>query len=180
MANLDKLLRKIEKNKETENETKTYPLEIAGEKFDVRTMTRKERRDFIYSQDANSDTLKADDLVKKMKPFIYKALNLAPLAEKAKDAGYIKSYYDVIEELFEQLDPSSTEYRKKQNVYNKIKRLRACENRSKEELKRKLKQLLQEQAIGLESGYYKKHIEDEINHLQNILGKSQDNINKKR
>lgn len=101
MANLDKLLRKIEKNKETENETKTYPLEIAGETFDVRTMTRKERREFIYSQDANSSTLKADDLVKKMKPFIYKALNLAPLAEKAKDSGYIKSYYDVVEELFE-------------------------------------------------------------------------------
>jgi hypothetical protein len=101
MANLDKLLRKIEKNKETENETKTFPLTIAGETFDVRTMTRKERRDFIYSQDANSSTLKADDLVKKMKPFIYKALNLAPLAEKAKDAGYIKSYYDVVEELFE-------------------------------------------------------------------------------
>lgn len=101
MANLDKLLRKIEKNKETENETKTYPLEIAGETFDVRTMTRKERRDFIYSQDANSDTLNAYDLVKKMKPFIYKALNLAPLAEKTKDAGYIKSYYDVVEELFE-------------------------------------------------------------------------------
>lgn len=101
MANLDKLLRKIEKNKETENETKTYELEVAGEKFDVRTMTRKERRDFIYSQDANSSELKADDLVKKMKPFIYKALNLAPLAEKAKDAGYIKSYYDVVEELFE-------------------------------------------------------------------------------
>ena len=86
----------------------------------------------------------------------------------------------IIEKLFEQLDPSSTEYRKKQNVYNKVKRLRACENRSKEELKRKLKQLLQEQAIVLESGYYKKHIEYEINHLQNILGKSQDNINKKR
>jgi len=101
MANLDKLLRKIEKNKETENETKTYELEVAGEKFDVRTMTRKERREFIYSQDANSSTLKADDLVKKMKPFIYKALNLAPLAEKAKDEGYIKSYYDVVEALFE-------------------------------------------------------------------------------
>lgn len=100
-TNLDKLLRKIEKNKETENETKVYPLEIAGEKFEVRTMTRKERRDFIYAQDANSTQIKADDLVKKMKPFIYKALNLAPLAEKAKDAEYIKSYYDVIEALFE-------------------------------------------------------------------------------
>ena len=50
-------------------------------------------------------------------------------------------------------------------------------------MKRKLKQLLQEQAIDLElgyQGYNKKHIEDEIKHLQNILDKSQDNINKKR
>lgn len=101
MANLDKLLRKIEKNIETENDVKTYPLEIAGEKFDVKTMTRKQRRDFIYSQDANGGNLKADDLVKKMKPFIYNALDLSQLAEKAKDEGYIKSYYDVIEALFE-------------------------------------------------------------------------------
>ena len=101
MANLDKLLRKIEKNKETENETKTYPLEIAGETFDVRTMTRKERQDFIYAQDANSGNMTAGDLIKKMKPFIYKSLDMAQLATKAKDAGYIKSYYDVVEELFE-------------------------------------------------------------------------------
>ena len=101
MANLDKLLRKIEKNKETENETKTYPLEIAGETFDVRTMTRKERQDFIYAQDANSGNMTAGDLIKKMKPFIYKSLDMAQLATKAKDAGYIKSYYDVVEALFE-------------------------------------------------------------------------------
>lgn len=100
MANLDKLLRKIEKNKETENETKTYPLEIAGEKFEVKTMTRKERRDFIYAQEANNK-LSASELVKKMKPFIYKALDLSQLAEKAKDEDYISSYYDVIEALFE-------------------------------------------------------------------------------
>lgn len=101
MANLDKLLRKIEKNKETENETKTYPLEIAGETFDVRTMTRKERQDFIYAQDANSANMSAGDLIKKMKPFIYKSLDMAQLATRAKDAGYIKSYYDVVEALFE-------------------------------------------------------------------------------
>lgn len=101
MANLDKLLRKIEKNVETENDVKTYPLEIAGEKFEVKTMTRKQRRDFIYSQDASGGNLKADELVKKMKPFIYNALDLSQLAEKAKDEGYIKSYYDVIEALFE-------------------------------------------------------------------------------
>ena len=101
MANLDKLLRKIEKNNETENETKTFPLTIAGETFDVRTMTRKERQDFIYAQDANSANMSAGDLIKKMKPFIYKSLDMAQLATRAKDAGYIKSYYDVVEALFE-------------------------------------------------------------------------------
>ena len=43
----------------------------------------------------------AGDLIKKMKPFIYKSLDMAQLATKAKDAGYIKSYYDVVEALFE-------------------------------------------------------------------------------
>ena len=101
MANLDKLLRKIEKNKETENEVKTYPLEIAGETFEVKTMTRKQRRDFIYAQDATNQSIKADELVKRMKPFIYNALGLSTLAEKAKAEGLINSYYDVIEALFE-------------------------------------------------------------------------------
>jgi hypothetical protein len=101
MTNLDKLLRKIEQNKETENDTKTFPLEIAGEKFDVRTMTRKEKRDFIYAQEAGSSNMTAGDIVKRMKPFVYKALDLAPLATKAKDEGLIKSYYDVVEALFE-------------------------------------------------------------------------------
>ena len=101
MANLDKLLRKIEKNKETENEIKTYPLEIAGEKFDVKTMTRKEKREFIYAQEAGSANMTAGDIVRKMKPFVYRALDLAPLATKAKDEGLIKSYYDVVEALFE-------------------------------------------------------------------------------
>lgn len=101
MANLDKLLRKIEKNVETGNEVKTYPLEIGGEKFEVKTMTRKEKREFIYSQEASSKDMTAGDIAKKMRPFIYKALDLSQLATKAKDAGYIKSYYDVVDELFE-------------------------------------------------------------------------------
>lgn len=101
MTNLDKLLRKIEQNKETENETKTFPLEIAGEKFEVRTMTRKEKREFIYAQEAGTANMTAGDIVKRMKPFVYKALDLAPLATKAKDEGLIKSYYDVVEALFE-------------------------------------------------------------------------------
>lgn len=101
MANLDKLLKQIEKNKETENEVKTYPLTIAGETFEVTTMTRKEKRDFIYAQETNAKNMTAGYIVKKMKPFVYRALNLAPLATRAKDAGYISSYYDVVEALFE-------------------------------------------------------------------------------
>lgn len=101
MANLDKLLKKIEKNKETENEVTTHQLTIAGETFDVKTMTRREKRDFIYTQEATASKTTAGDIVKKMKPFVYRALDLAPLAVKAKEEGYITSNYDVIEALFE-------------------------------------------------------------------------------
>lgn len=101
MANLDKLLKQIEKNKETENDVTTHPLTIAGETFEVKTMTRREKRNFIYVQDTNTKGMTAGDIVKKMKPFVYNSLELAPLAAKAKEAGYITSYYDVVEALFE-------------------------------------------------------------------------------
>jgi hypothetical protein len=101
MANLDKLLRKIELNKEKENEVKTFPLTIGEETFDVKSMTRSEKRQFIYAQETGKSSMTAGDIVKKMKPFIYKALDLKELAVKAKDAGFIQSYYDVVEALFE-------------------------------------------------------------------------------
>ena len=101
MANLDKLLKKIERNKETENEVKTHPLTVAGETFDVRTMTRAEKRQFVYAQETSGKAMTAGDIVKKMKPFIYKALDLKELAVKAKEAGLIQSFYDVVEALFE-------------------------------------------------------------------------------
>lgn len=101
MANLDKLLKKIEKNKETAEEIKTLPLTIAGETFEVKTMTRKEKREFFYAQEAGKTNFTAGDLIKKMKPFIYKALDLKELAVKAKEQELITSYYDVVEALFE-------------------------------------------------------------------------------
>lgn len=101
MANLDKLLKKIEKNKETAEEIKTFPLTIAGETFDVKTMTRREKREFFYAQEAGKTNFTAGDLIKKMKPFIYKALDLKELAVKAKEQELITSYYDVVEALFE-------------------------------------------------------------------------------
>lgn len=101
MANLDKLLKRIEKNKETAEEIKTFPLTIAGETFEVKTMTRKEKREFFYAQEAGKTNFTAGDLIKKMKPFIYKALDLKELAVKAKEQELITSYYDVVEALFE-------------------------------------------------------------------------------
>lgn len=100
MANLDKLLRKIEKNKETENEVTTHELTIADETFEVLTMTAKEKRDFYYKQEVGKDKKTVGDIVKMAKPFIYRSLQLSQLAVKAKDAGYIASYYDVVEALF--------------------------------------------------------------------------------
>ena len=101
MANLDKLLKKIEKNKETAEEIKTFPLTIASETFEVKTMTRREKREFFYAQEAGKTNFTAGDLIKKMKPFIYKALELKELAVKAKEQELITSYYDVVEALFE-------------------------------------------------------------------------------
>lgn len=101
MANLDKLLKKIEKNKETAEEIKTFPLTIASETFEVKTMTRREKREFFYAQEAGKTNFTAGDLIKKMKPFIYKALDLKELAVKAKEQELITSYYDVVEALFE-------------------------------------------------------------------------------
>lgn len=101
MANLDKLLKKIEKNKETENDVKVHQLTIGDDTFDVKTMTRTEKRNFIYAQEAGKTNMTAGDIIKKMKPFVYKALDLKELAVKAKDAGFINSYHDVVEALFE-------------------------------------------------------------------------------
>ena len=101
MANLDRLLKRIEQNKDNAEKTTTYQLTIAGETFEVRTMTRAEKREFIYAQETNQSSMTAGDIVKKMKRFIYNSLNLKELAVKAKDAGLIVAYYDVIEALFE-------------------------------------------------------------------------------
>ena len=101
MANLDRLLKKIEHNKYNAEKTTTHQLNIGGETFEVRTMTRAEKREFIYAQETGKSSMTAGDIVKKMKRFIYNALNLKDLAVKAKDAGLIVSYYDVIEAVFE-------------------------------------------------------------------------------
>ena len=105
MANLDRLLKKIEKNKETANETTTHLYKHDGEEFNVRTLSRQEKRDFIYALESKQKSMTAGDIVKVMKPFVYKSIEeLAPLAVKAKEAGYITKNQDVVEELFDTME----------------------------------------------------------------------------
>jgi hypothetical protein len=104
MANLDKLLRKIEKNYENNEQTETNEYTIGGETYEVRTMTRKEKSELMYSIKAQEGGYKIGDLIKLMIKPIYNCFNLKDLAVKAKDAGYIKSYYDVVEMLFEPME----------------------------------------------------------------------------
>ena len=63
-------------------------------------MTRSEKQRFVYALEGKKN-ITAGEIVKKMKPFIYQTLGLSELAVKAKDAGYIDSYYNVIDALFE-------------------------------------------------------------------------------
>ena len=99
--NLDKLLKKIELNKNSENDQKTYPLTIGGETYEVKTLTRAKKREFFYMNEIGKTNLKIGDVVKQSIPFIYNSLNLAQLAERAKQDKLIVKYYDIVELLFE-------------------------------------------------------------------------------
>ena len=99
--NLDKLLKKLELNKASENEQKTYPFTIGGETYDVKTLTRAKKREFLYMFETGGQKLKIGDIVKRAIPFIYISFDLAALAERAKQDKLIVKYYDVVELLFE-------------------------------------------------------------------------------
>lgn len=99
--NLDKLLKKVELNKQTESEQKSYPLEVGGDTYEVKTFTRRQKRDFFYAMEVGQKQLTIGDMVKRSIPFIYKCLDLAPLAERAKQDKLIVRYYDIVEALFE-------------------------------------------------------------------------------
>lgn len=101
MANLDLLLQKIEKNYETKEKTETEEFTVGGNTFEVRTMTRKEKSDIMFSLETG---YKTKDVVQIMIKPIYYCFNLKDLAVRAKDAGYIKNYYEVVEMLFDPIE----------------------------------------------------------------------------
>jgi hypothetical protein len=100
--NLDKLLKKIEINYNEAEKQEKHALVIGGESYEVLTMTRAEKSKFMYSYSMSTENKqKLGDMIEWARPFIYRSLQLAKLAERAKTAGYIKKYYDVIDMLFE-------------------------------------------------------------------------------
>ncbi len=98
MTGLQELLKTVEKNYEDRNKRETAELEVGGKTFEVVLLTRAEKLDLYFSKKSEEVTFKS--IYNWLKPVIYKCLQLKDLAVKAKEAGYIKNYYDVIEMLF--------------------------------------------------------------------------------
>ena len=80
MANLDKLLRKVEKNFEENEKTETKEFILGNETYEVRTFTRKEKTELMYSLKATQKDYTMGDLVKIMIKPIYNCFNLKELA----------------------------------------------------------------------------------------------------
>lgn len=99
MGNLDKLLKKIEKNYFNKDKREKSTLTIKDIEYEVVTLTRGEKSDLFFSQTKELKTMK--DIYKWLQPFIYKSLQLKDIANKAKEEGYINSYYEIIDLLFD-------------------------------------------------------------------------------
>lgn len=99
--NLDKLLKKIEINKKKTDEQKTHTLVIGGETYEVKTLTRARKRDYLYSNEIGKTNMTIGELVKKSIPYIYHSLELGQLAERAKADKLIVRNFDIVELLFE-------------------------------------------------------------------------------
>ena len=98
MTALEELLKTVEKNYQDRNKREKIEYYIGGKKFDVVLLTRAERFELYFSRMASNNTFKG--FYDWVKPAIYKCFQLKDLALKAKEEGYIKNYYDIIEMLF--------------------------------------------------------------------------------
>lgn len=102
MNNLDKIIRRIEENYNNQNKREKKEFSYKGTTFEVVTLTRGEKYDLFFSKPPYFSSLK--DMYDWLKPLIYKSFQLKEAALKAKEEGYINSYYDVIDLLFEPQD----------------------------------------------------------------------------
>lgn len=99
MESFDNLLKKIEKNFREKDKKEVVEIEIKDSKYQLTLLSREEKMEILFSDKRTARSSK--EIFEWMKPIIYKSLNLKELALKAKENGYIKTYYEVIEMLFE-------------------------------------------------------------------------------
>ena len=99
MKNLEQLLKKVEKNYTDKNKREKSEFTLNGEIYEVVTLTRDEKFDLMFSRHKDLKTYK--DIYEWIKPFVYKSFQLKDLALKAKEEGYINTYLEVVDMLFE-------------------------------------------------------------------------------
>lgn len=103
MENLEKLLKKIEFNYHNKDKKETAEFKINDETYNVLLLNRSEKANLIFSKQ-NGDFNNLKEIYEWLKPVIYKSFQLKEAAVEAKERGFIKSYYDVVDMLFEPPD----------------------------------------------------------------------------
>lgn len=103
MENLEKLLKKIEFNYHNKDKKETAEFKINDETYNVLLLNRSEKANLIFSRQ-NGEFNNLKEIYEWLKPVIYKSFQLKEAAVEAKERGFIKSYYDVVDMLFEPPD----------------------------------------------------------------------------
>lgn len=103
MENLEKLLKKIEFNYHNKDKKETAEFKINDETYNVLLLNRSEKANLIFSRQ-NGEFNNLKEIYEWLKPVIYKSFQLKEAAVEAKERGFIKSYYEVVDMLFEPPD----------------------------------------------------------------------------
>ena len=103
MENIEKLLKKIEFNYHNKDKKETAEFKINDETYNVLLLNRSEKANLIFSRQ-NREFNNLKEIYEWLKPVIYKSFQLKEAAVEAKERGFIKSYYDVVDMLFEPPD----------------------------------------------------------------------------
>ena len=103
MENLEKLLKKIEFNYHNKDKKETAEFKINDETYNVLLLNRSEKANLIFSRQ-NGEFNNLKEIYEWLKPVIYKSFQLKEAAVEAKERGFIKSYYDLVDMLFEPPD----------------------------------------------------------------------------
>ena len=94
MQNLENILKKVEENYHAKDKKEKTEFNLKGETYEVILLNRLEKADLIFSkQNGNFKNLK--EIYEWLKPVIYKSFQLKEAVIKAKEKGFITSYYEI-------------------------------------------------------------------------------------